>query len=127
MCSAKSTRKNWAGWLTAREDASELWSLALMVDRGEVLGVVIAPVIGAGRPKETKLALRFSTTKPVKAQVHRLEALGDDGVVDDTVGRRVVCLDGRRALGPAHLDQRLAQRNHGPGALEESTELGFRR
>ncbi len=71
-----------------------MWALALVVDGGKVLGVVIAPIFASGRPKYVKLALRFTALTPVKAQVYQLKTLVHNGVVDDAVGRGVVGFDG---------------------------------
>ena len=112
--------------LTCQECASELWSLALVMNGGEVLGVVVSPIVLSWSPENAKLSLSLPATQPVKTQVHGLESLGNNGVVDDAIGSGVVGLDGGLALRPTHFDERLSERNHCAGTLVECAEFSFR-
>jgi len=86
-------------------------ALGLVVDFGVVLRVVVPLVVGALGPVVAELPLRFPAAEPVEAHVHRLRALGHDGVVGDADGGGVVGLDGRARLRPSHFLEGLADRD----------------
>ena len=68
--------------------------LALVVDGGEVFGIVIGPVVGAWRSKKIELALCVMALQPMKLNIYELKPFGHDGVVDNAICCRVVSLDG---------------------------------
>ena len=73
-----------------------------------MIGAVVGPVLGAGIPVKAKLALAFSTAKPVEESVDRLHFPLDNSVVDNAGSGGVDSLRRGWRLGPYHLDQRLA-------------------
>ena len=60
------------------------------------------------RPLLPELVLGFAATQPVKTYVHRLGALGNNGLVRDTNRGRVVGLYCSIGFWPSHFDKGLA-------------------
>ena len=62
----------------------------------------------------------IAAAEPPEAHVHGLEHFIDRGVVGDAGGGRVVALDGRAGLRPAHLCESVLKGYHVFGADEEA-------
>ena len=62
----------------------------------------------------------IAAAEPPEAHVHGLEHFIDHGVVGDADGGRVVALDGRAGLRPAHFCECVSKGYHGFGAYEEA-------
>ena len=62
----------------------------------------------------------IAAVEPPEAHVHRLDHFVDHSVVGDANGIRVVALDGRAGLRPAHLCESVLKGYHGLGAYEEA-------
>ena len=62
----------------------------------------------------------IAAAEPPEAHVHGLEHFIDHGVVGEADGGRVVSLDGRAGLRPAHFCEIVSKGYHGFGADEEA-------
>ena len=102
-------------------------AMGFMVGIRVVFSVVISPVFGAGIPIVTKLILGFTTTEPPKPHVHHFASSRHNGIVGNSCSCRVISLDGRFGLGPAHVSKGLAMWDHFTSSDEESSKLRFSR
>ena len=100
-------------------------AVKLMIEGRMVLGAVVGPVEVSGGPVESELTLGITAPEPVKTYIHQLGLLGDDGFVCDSNGSGIVSLDWGLRLGPTHLDEGLAQRDHSLGGNENGGQLGL--
>ena len=66
----KKMKKNEGRGSSLGEDAGVLLALTLTVDGGEVLGVVVPPILCARCPIKAELSLSFPAAEPVKAELH---------------------------------------------------------
>ena len=57
-----------------------------------ILGTVVGKYAAAGGPVEAELTLGFVAVEPPESHVHGLNALGNDGVIDDSDGSGIVGL-----------------------------------
>ena len=92
-----------------------------MMHRRVMFGRVVSFVGWSWGPIEPKLSLCFAASKPVEAHVHGLGSLGDDRLVGDSHGSRVVDLDRSFGLWPAHFGEGLAKGDHIFGGEEEGS------
>ena len=83
-----------------------------VVCRWMVFGVIAGDVVGAFIPIESELALRFLAPEPVEAEAEHLDASCDASVIRELDCGGVVCLDRRRWLRPAHLDEGIMEWYH---------------
>ena len=63
--------------------------------------------LSARGPVEYELAMDYAATKPVGSHVHRIGAIGDNGVAGDSHGGGIVGLGGRMTLGKFHFVESL--------------------
>ena len=92
-----------------------------------MFGIVISPVFRACIPIVSKLVLRFAAAEPPKSHVHHFAPSRNNSVISNSCSSRVVCLDRRFGLGPAHVDEGLAMRDHFTSCDEQSGKFGFGR
>ena len=65
----------------------------------------------------------IAAEEPPEAHVHGIEHFVDHGIVGEDNGGRVVALDGRVGLRPAHFYDSVLEGYHGFGADEEAESL----
>ena len=71
-------------------------------------------------PVVAELVLGIAAAEPPEAYVHRFEHFIESCIVGDADGGRVVALDGRAGLRPAHFYEIISKGYHGFGADEEA-------
>jgi len=92
-----------------------------------MLGIVIGPIFRACVPIVSKLVLGFKAAEPPKSHVHHFAPLRNNSVISNPCSSRVVCLDRRFGLRPAHVDEGLAMWDHFASCDEQSGKFGFGR
>lgn len=102
-------------------------AVGFMVGVRVMFGIVVGPVFRAGIPIVSKLVLRCTAAEPPKSHVHHFAPSRNNGVVSNPCSSRVVSLDRRFGLGPAHVDEGLAMWDHFTSCDEQSGKFGFGR
>ena len=90
-----------------------------------VFGEVVAEVVFAGLPMDSKLALADAIADPVEAHVDGLGAALFDGVIEDARGTGIVDLDGCDRLWPAHFAEHRADGTCFLGIVDTGTDFCF--
>ena len=67
----------------------------------------------------------IAAAEPQEAHVHGIEDFVYHGIIGDADGSRVVALDVRVGLRPAHFYGSVSKGYHGFGACEESQQFSF--
>ena len=90
-----------------------------------MLGVVVGKIGGPAGPVETKLGLGLPAAEPMEAEPNHFGTPLNDGVMEETSGGRIVSLEWRGRLRPAHFQEGVTQRYHFLSSVVESAEFGF--
>ena len=97
----------------------------LMIKGVVVSCATIGKIVGTRGPKDPELTLSFTVAEPVVPHVHGFGFALDDGVISNPNCGGVITLDGIFGLRPTNLDKGLTKLDHGFGADEEASNLGF--
>ena len=85
-----------------------------------MLGTVVSQFLVSWCPVVAEVFLGVAASEPPEAHVHGLEHFVHHGFVGDACGSRVVALNRRGGLRPAHYDESVPEGYHGLGADEEA-------
>ena len=91
-----------------------------MVQVGMMLGTVVVQVLVSWCPVVAEVFLGVAALEPPEAHVDGLEHFVHNRLVGDASGGRVVALNGKGGLGPAHFNESVTEEYHGLGADEEA-------
>ena len=90
-----------------------------------VLGEVIGIVFEASAPVDEEITLGDAVFDPVEAHVDGFGAALFDGIIGNTGGAGIICLDGRGGLRVTHIFQGGAKGGAVFTVVEEGAELGL--
>ena len=91
-----------------------------MVQGVMMLGTVVSQVLVPWCPVVAEVFLGVAASEPPEVHVHGIEHFVHHGFVGDACGSRVVALNVRGGLRPAHFDESVPEGYHGLGAYEEA-------
>ena len=84
-----------------------------------MFGAVTIQIGSSGSLIVTELILIFPEVEPVEVYDYGIGAFGENGIVCDPIGGRVVHLEVRMWLGPTHFGEDLAEGDHLLGGDKE--------
>ena len=95
------------------------WPVRQIVQGWVMLGTVVSHVLVSSCPVVAEVFFRVAASDPQAAHVHGLKHFVHYGLVGVACGSRVVALNGRGGMRPAHFDESVTEGYHGLGADEE--------
>jgi len=97
-----------------------------MMGWGVMLGKVVSQIVGATAPMDKELLLLDVIADPIKAHVNGLGTPLPDGVINDTGGTGIVCLNGCGRLGVAKILKGGVEPSCILGIIEQGAHFGLR-
>ena len=92
---------------------------------GAIVCAILGMIVGTRIPKKTELSLRLMAAEPVVLHVDGFGFVLYDGVIRKSNCGGVITLYGRFGMRPTHLDKGMTKLDHGFGADEDASNLGF--
>ena len=103
------------------------WTLSAMINCGVMFSVVVSIIVDSFIPKNFKLILSLTVTKPVIPHIPCLGSLLMNVVIYEASSSGIICLNGRRRLRMIETLKKMSNWNSHTSIVVHTSHLCFRR